>query len=83
MHISTITFVVLLLSGCVLSADNETKELWQEPVVIPDGSFVAKNPIVVFPHINHDSVECFPGAVCKNLIDCLRSSKMVNCGKKP
>jgi len=79
MYISNVTFVVLLLCGYVLSVDNEIQSEWNEPIVIPDGSFVAKEPIFVLPRINHRSIKCFQGPVCHGFIDCLRSSRLVDC----
>jgi hypothetical protein len=79
MSISRVVFVGLLLCVYVLSSDPEIQSQGNEPVVIADGSFVSKDPIIILPHINHRTVKCFQGPICHSLVSCLRSSKLVNC----
>jgi hypothetical protein len=79
MYISSVICVVLLLCGQVPSAENKIRSQWNQQIVIPDGSFVAKEPIYVLPHIDRRSIKCFQGPACHSLLDCLRSSNLVDC----
>jgi hypothetical protein len=65
MHISSVTFVVLLVCGYVLSADNQTQSEWNEVAIIPDGSFVKKEPMGAFPHIKDELVVIPVGSFVK------------------
>jgi hypothetical protein len=77
--ISRDVFVGLLLCVYVFSSDPEIQSYGNEPVIIADGSFVARDPIIILAHINHRTVKCFQGPICNSLVSCLRSSKLVNC----
>ncbi len=46
MHIIGVTFVVLFLSGYVLSADNQIQSEGNEPAISLGASFVKKNPLL-------------------------------------
>ena len=71
--------IALLLLFCGIFSTNALQTNMDESVVIPDGSFVPKEPIVVLPRLDHHSVKCFQGPTCSTPLSCLLSSKLVDC----
>ena len=69
--------IVLLLCG--IFSTNILQVNMDESVVIPDGSFVPKEPIIVLPRFGHRSVKCFQGSSCSTALSCLLSSKLIDC----
>lgn len=72
MRWSTVALFVILLCGYVLSEGNGT-------VVIPDGSFVSKEPMRILPRVTRRTIKCYQGPVCQRFIDCLRFVRTTDC----
>ena len=75
----TVALFVILLCGYVLSSDYQNQSEGNRPVVIPDGSFVSKEPMRILPRVTRRTIKCYQGPVCQRFIDCLRFARTTDC----